>query len=128
RAHSMGRPGRYQYEAAIQSAHCHRPVDWFALRKLHRALLRVAPSLGAMVASAAVDAHLDGPEAGLRALDAITDPAVTRFQPAWATRAHLLAAAGRSAAAADAYRHAIELTADSGVIEYLRGQLGALRS
>ncbi len=36
-------------------------------------------------------AEIDGPDAGLRALDAIDDPAVERFQPAWTTRAHLLA-------------------------------------
>ena len=71
-------------------------VDFGALRKLYRALLRVAPSLGAAVALAAVDGEIDGPDAGLRALDAIDDPAVERFQPAWSTRAHLLAAAGRS--------------------------------
>src|SRR5215212_277723 len=53
RAHGFGRPGRFQYEAAIQSAHCSRTgVDAEALRKLHRALIRVAPSLGAAVASA----------------------------------------------------------------------------
>ena len=79
RAHGLGRPGRYQYEAAIQSTHCARAqggsVDWVALRKLHRALLRVAPSLGAAVALAAVDGEVDGPDAGLRALDAISDPA-----------------------------------------------------
>ena len=126
RAHGFGRPGRYQYEAAIQSAHCTRPVDWTALRKLHRALLGVAPSLGAAVASAAVDAEVDGPDAGLRALDAITDLAVERFQPAWATRAHLLAKAGRTAAAAAACRRALELTADPAVADYLRGRLAAL--
>jgi RNA polymerase sigma-70 factor (ECF subfamily) len=123
RAHEHRRPGRFQYEAAIQSAHCTRAtqgkVDLAALRKLHRALLRVAPSLGAAVASAAVDGELDGPQAGLCALDAIDDPAVERFQPAWATRAHLLAQAGRAAEAAHAYRRAIELTADPGVAEYL---------
>src|SRR5213596_2920850 len=58
RAHGHRRPGRFQYEAAIQSTHCARAVrgtvDLNALRKLHRALLRVAPSLGAAVASAAV--------------------------------------------------------------------------
>jgi predicted RNA polymerase sigma factor len=112
RAHGFGRPGRYQYEAAIQSAHCTRPVDWRALRKLHRALVRVAPSLGAAVASAAVDAEIDGPDVGLAALDAITDPAVERFQPAWATRAHLLVNSDRTDAAAAAYRRAIELTTD----------------
>jgi predicted RNA polymerase sigma factor len=126
RAHSFGCPGRYQYEAAIQSAHCRRPVDWAALRKLHRALLRIAPSLGAAVALAAVDAEIDGPEAGLHALDAITDRAAERFQPAWTTRAHLLAASGRSAAAAVAYRRAIDLTTDSGVADYLRRRLAAV--
>ncbi len=129
RAHGHRRPDRFQYEAAIQSAHCTRAtqgkVDENAVRKLHRALLRVAPSLGAAVASAAVDGEIDGPDAGLRALDAIGDPAVDRFQPAWTTRAHLLAEAGRAAEAAEAYRRAIELTADPGVAEYL---LRCLRS
>jgi predicted RNA polymerase sigma factor len=127
RAHDFGRPGRFQYEAAIQSAHCSRAtqgrVDGAALQKLHRALLRVAPSLGAAVASAAVDGEVDGPDAGLRALDAITDPAVERFQPAWTTRAHLLAEAGRAADAAEAYRRAIDLTTDPGVAAYLSRRL-----
>ena len=130
RAHDYRRPGRFQYEAAIQSAHCARArqgkVDANALRKLHRALLRVAPSLGAAVASAAVDGEVDGPDAGLRGLDAIGDPAVERFQPAWTTRAHLLAEAGRVTEAAEAYRRAIELTADHGVAEYLLRRLRSM--
>jgi RNA polymerase sigma-70 factor, ECF subfamily len=127
RAHDLGEPGRFQYEAAIQSAHCARAtqgrVDGHALQKLHRAVLRVAPSLGAAVASAAVDGEVDGPDAGLRALDAITDPAVERFQPAWTTRAHLSAEAGRAADAAEAYRRAIDLTNDPGVAAYLSRRL-----
>jgi predicted RNA polymerase sigma factor len=126
RAHGLGRPGRYQYEAAIQSAHCSRPVDWPALRRLHRALLRVAPSLGGAVALAAVNAEIDGPDAGLQTLDALTDPAVQRFQPAWVTRGHLLTRAGCPAAAVEAYRRAIDLTTDAAVAEYLRAQLAAL--
>jgi predicted RNA polymerase sigma factor len=130
RAHEFGRPGRFQYEAAIQSAHCsramHGHVDAEALRKLHRALMRVAPSLGAAVASAAIDGELDGPDAGLRALDAITDPAMQRFQPAWTTRAHLLAQAGRGSQAAEAYRRAIALTSDTGVATYLSQRLRGL--
>jgi predicted RNA polymerase sigma factor len=129
RAHGLGRPGRYQYEAAIQSTHCARAqgghVDWMASRKLHRALLRVAPSLGAAVSLAVVDGQVDGPEAGLRALDAITDPAIGGFQPAWTARAHLLTQAGRPAA--DAYRRAIELTTDAGVVEYLNRRLAAVK-
>lgn len=130
RAHGFGRPGRYQYEAAIQSTHCARTaggqIDWVALRKLHRALLRIAPSLGAMVSLAVIDGELDGPGAGLRALDAIVDPTVTGFQPAWTARAHLLANGGRPAAAAAAYRRAIGLTTDAGVVAYLNRRLGAL--
>jgi predicted RNA polymerase sigma factor len=123
RAHGLGRPDRFQYEAAIQSAHCSRArtgrVDGETLRKLYRAVLRVAPSLGAAVAAAAVDGEIDGPNAGLRALDAITDPAVGRFQPAWSARAHLLAEAGRPVEAVEAYRRAAELTKDPGLADYL---------
>lgn len=128
RAHGAGRPGRYQYEAAIQSAHCARArdgsVDRVALRALYRALVRLAPSLGASVALAVIDAEVDGPQAGLRALDAMS--ATERFQPAWAARAHLLAAAGESEAAAHAYRRAVELTTDAGVVRYLTRRLDAL--
>ena len=130
RAHGHHRPGRFQYEAAIQSAHCSRagggPVDAETLRTLHRALVRAAPSLGAAVALAALDGEIDGPAAGLRALDAVTDPAVERFQPAWAVRAHLLAAAGRIDEAAHGYRRAIDATSDPGVAEYLGRRLRAL--
>jgi predicted RNA polymerase sigma factor len=126
RAHGFGRPGRFQYEAAIQSAHSCRPTNPESLRKLYRALVRVAPSLGAAVALAAVEGQIDGPDAGLRALDAIADPAVDRFQPTWSTRAHLLAAAGRTEAAAHAYRVAIELTTDRGVADHLHEQLTSL--
>ncbi|PJE22801.1 MAG: RNA polymerase subunit sigma-70 [Mycobacterium sp.] len=128
RAHGAGRPGRYQYEAAIQSAHCARArdgsVDRVALRALYRALVRLAPSLGASVALAVIDAEVDGPQAGLRALDAMS--ATERFQPAWAARAHLLAAAGESEAAAHAYRRAVDLTTDAGVVRYLTRRLDAL--
>jgi RNA polymerase sigma-70 factor (ECF subfamily) len=130
RAHGTGRVGRYQYEAAIQSAHCARAhggqIDWVALRKLHRALLRIAPSLGAAVSLAVVDGEVDGPEAGLRTLDAITDPAIERFQPAWTARAHLLANAGRAKAASEAYRRAIDLTTDAGVAQHLGRRLAAV--
>jgi predicted RNA polymerase sigma factor len=127
RAHSFGRPGRFQYEAAIQAAHCTRPVDYPGLRKLYLALTRIAPSLGAAVALAAVDAEIDGAAAGLVALGAITDPAVARFQPAWTTRAHLLASSGEREQAGQAYEQALALTTDAGVRQYLTGRLQACR-
>lgn len=130
RAHTLGKLGRFQLEAAIQSVHCARAVsgitDWAALRKLHEALVAVAPSLGSRASLAAVIGRLDGPEAGLRALDSITDAAVQRFQPAWATRAHLLAVAGQTGEAARAYDKAISLTTDAAVRSHLRSLASAL--
>ena len=123
RARAPGRVGRFQLEAAIQSVHCARAAsgetDWRALRKLYAALVSLAPTLGARTALAATIGRIEGPAAGLAALDAIADPAVERFQPAWATRAHLLAEAGRAEEARRAYDRAISLTTERGVRRYL---------
>ena len=109
--------------------HCARArtgrTDWPALVTLHRALLRVAPTLGGRVALAAVVARVDGAPAGLAALDEVAgaEPASGRFQPLWATRAHLLAEAGDIDAARVAYDKARSLTTDPALREFL-----ALRS
>lgn len=130
RAHALGRTGRFQVEAAIQSVHCARArsgvTDWAALLRLHEALVRMAPTLGAQVALAAALARIEGPEAGLRSLDAIEDPALERFQPTWATRAHLLATAGRREEAREAYAKAISLTTEPGLRTYLEGRRQSL--
>lgn len=132
RARSLGQMGRFQIEAAIQSVHCARAVsgvtDWRALRTLHVALLSIAPTLGARVAHAAAVAHIDGPQAGLEALDAITDAAAQRFQPLWAVRAQLLAEAGFRKAAMRAYERAISLTTESGARRYLESRARLLIS
>jgi predicted RNA polymerase sigma factor len=132
RAHALGGIGRFQLEAAIQSVHCARAVsgstDWATLRVLYEALVRVAPTLGARVSLAATIGRLDGADAGLAALDRITDAALTRFQPAWATRAHLLAASGRVDEARRAYEKAISLTTDPGTRQYLSTRAAALGS
>ena len=125
-AQSLGRMGRFQIEAAIQSVHCARATsgatDWRALLILYEALLALSPTLGAKVARAAVLGRVEGAAAGLAALDAISDEAVQRFQPAWATRAHLLAEAGRGSEAVPAYERAISLTADVSARRYLERQ------
>ncbi|WP_226346955.1 RNA polymerase sigma factor [Agilicoccus flavus] len=97
-AHAQHTLGRFQLEAAIQAVHCaratDRPSDLAALARLHLTMHRIAPSLGNSVALAAVVGQVEGPEAGLLLLDELGDvfeAAAARFQPAWATRAHLLA-------------------------------------
>jgi RNA polymerase sigma-70 factor (ECF subfamily) len=94
--------------------------DWTALVRFYGALIAIAPTLGSRVALAAAIGGADGAEAGLRALDGIEDPALPRFQPGWATRAHLLAEAGRREDAAAAYDTAIALAADPGIRAYLQ--------
>jgi RNA polymerase sigma-70 factor (ECF subfamily) len=126
-AHARGQLGRFQLEAAIQAVHCARgrdgTTDWPTLLTLHRILQAVAPSLGSGVALAAVTAEVDGPAAGLAALDALLLEAGQRarlFQPAMATRAHLLDRLGRKEEAVAAYDSAISLTHDTAEREYLQ--------
>jgi RNA polymerase sigma-70 factor, ECF subfamily len=130
RASELRRLGRFQLEAAIQSVHCARArsgvTDWAALLKLYTALVALAPTLGAQVALAATSGRVGGPERGLAALDAISDPAVRRFQPAWATRAHLFTEMGRAELAEQAYRKAISLTTEPAVRHYLERKRAAL--
>lgn len=123
RARDLDRIGRFQLEAAIQSVHCARAssgvTDWGALRTLYEALVALAPTLGARVAHAAAVGRVEGAAAGLAALDALDDAAALRFQPLWATRAHLLSEAGRAADAWQAYERAISLTTDAAARRYL---------
>jgi len=125
RATSPGPPGRFQLEAAIQAVHCDRRrtgrVDWPALRTLYAALLEVASSLGAQVALAAVIGRTEDAEAGLAALP----PDAEQFQPYWATRADLLARAGRTEEATEAATTAAGLSDDPEVRAYLRTRYGA---
>ncbi|HEX7051193.1 MAG TPA: DUF6596 domain-containing protein [Longimicrobiales bacterium] len=130
RARALGRIGRFQLEAAIQSVHCARATsgrtDWIALHRLYAGLVSIAPTLGARVAFAAATERVQGPEAGLAALDRISDTAAQRFQPAWATRAHLLTEAGRVDEARRAYEKAISLTTERGVRSYLQRRRAAV--
>jgi len=100
------------------------PSDALPSEALHLAevLQAVAPSLGSGVALAAVTAEVDGPAAGLATLDALLAEAGQRarwFQPAKATRAHLLDRLGRKEEAIAAYEGAISLTHDTAERQYL---------
>jgi RNA polymerase sigma-70 factor (ECF subfamily) len=126
-AHARGQLGCFQLEAAIQTLHCARAhtgtTDWQAILDLHHVLHTVAPSLGADVARAAVIGEIDGPAAGLAALDAVVQgrgEQARRFQPTRAARAHLLARLGRHDDALVAYDAAIELTHDVAERQYLQ--------
>lgn len=129
-----GHVGRCGLEAAIQLLHMagvrRGRTDWPMLLRLHDDLETVAPSLGGAVSRSAVLAEVEGPEAGLAALDALspgtdsrTEKRVSAFQPAWVLRAHLLDRLGRDDDAAEAYRRALELTTDPAERAYLERRL-----
>jgi RNA polymerase sigma-70 factor (ECF subfamily) len=122
-AAGMGRIGRFQLEAAIQSVHCDRArsgrTDWSAIVTFYEQLVRLAPTLGVRVGQAAAVAETLGAEAGLSMLDTLEGHAVVAYQPYWAVRAHLLQRLGRLAPAARAFDRAIGLTEDEAVRKFL---------
>jgi RNA polymerase sigma-70 factor (ECF subfamily) len=131
RAAGMGRIGRYQLEAAIQSAHVVRrhagSSDWRAVVTLYDALLALTGSPVVAVNRAVALAESDGPVAGITALDALAgDGRLATYQPYWAARADLLARVGRTADASEAYGRAIGLETDPAVRDFLARRRTAL--
>ncbi len=121
-AGAMKSPGRFQLEAAIQSAMVQSRLTAADLRgpvlQLHRALIAFAPSMGNLVGYIAALAEVEGAVVGLAALDGLPAERVRDYQPYWALRAHLLALSGTDGADA-AYAKAIGLSADPATRAYL---------
>lgn len=131
RARDLGRIGRFQLEAAIQSAHIERArqgtVDWSAVVCLYDALVQLTRSPVAEINRAMALAELEGPCAGLYALEWVkADKRVEAYQPYWAVRANLLARAGKNEQAREAYGIAIGLECDASVRSYLQQACDAL--
>lgn len=125
RAGRLGAIGRYQLEAAIQSAHVERRrtgrTDWPAIGQLYDALIALTGSPVAAVNRAIATAETDGPAAALAALDTLAgDPRLAQYQPYWAARAGLLERIGRAELADAAYERAIGLEADPAVRNFLQ--------
>jgi RNA polymerase sigma-70 factor, ECF subfamily len=128
RAARAGRIGRYQLEAALQSAHAVRrrglAVDWVAMVGLYDALVFLTGSPVAALNRAVALAHGEGPQMGLALLDELSvDARLADYQPYWAARADLLARAGRQDEARDAYARAIGLESDPVIRRYLQGKM-----
>jgi predicted RNA polymerase sigma factor len=131
RASPMGAIGRFQLEAALQSAHVHRrrtgQANWPQVVQLYDALLVVAPSPVVAMNRAVALAERDGPAAALAALDALaSDPRLAQYQPYWAARADLLTRTGAAAEARRAYDVAIGLERDPAVRRFLQRRQSAL--
>jgi len=132
RAGPMGVVGRYQLEAAVQSAHVARRLtgatDWAAIARLYGALMELTGSPVVAINQAIAAAEAEGPAAGLALLDtAAADARLKEYQPYWAARAELLARIGDNAGAREAYELAIGLESDPAVRRFLQQRRGALR-
>jgi RNA polymerase sigma-70 factor (ECF subfamily) len=124
-ASRMGAVGRYQLEAAVQSAHVVRRLtgraDWAAIERIYDALSAIIDSPVVAINRAIAIAETRGPAAGLLTLDALAgDARLAEYQPYWAARAGLLARTGERAAADQAYERAIGLEADPAVRRFLQ--------
>ncbi|MBZ9677988.1 RNA polymerase sigma factor [Mesorhizobium sp. ES1-1] len=132
-AATKGIVGRYQLEAAVQSAHAARRrtgrTDWAALRMLYDALLSIVASPVVAINRAVAIAEGEGAAAGLAALYVLgDDKRLDDYQPYWAARAGLLARLGQVQLASDAYERAIGLERDPAVRRFLQGKRAALRN
>lgn len=117
-------PGRFQLEAAIQSAMLHSRRTGEDMRQpllaLHAGLLHFAPTIGNCVGHAVALADVEGPAAGLHAMDQLPTERVRAYQPYWAARVHLLKRIdGQAQAVLDALQKAVGLTEDPAVRAYL---------
>jgi RNA polymerase sigma-70 factor (ECF subfamily) len=133
RASTFGRIGRYQLEAAVQSAHVVRRrtgrADWPAIERLYEALASMTESPVVAINQAVAVAETRGAEAGLAVLDALQDdPRLADYQPYWAARAVLLGRTGAMEAADQAYARAIGLEADPAVRRFLQQRRQELRN
>ena len=131
KASSLSVIGRYQLEAAIQSAHAARRLtgstDWEAIVQLYQGLAKIMPSSVVAINLAVAIAEVDGADAGLAALpDLAGNVELMEFQPYWAARAALLSRAGLISEAAEAYGMAIGLESDPTVRNFLLAKREAL--
>jgi predicted RNA polymerase sigma factor len=116
--------GRFQLEAALQSAHVHRRLtghaNWDDVLSLYDALLALSGSPVVAINRTLALSEVEGSVAALAALDALaSDARLAQYQPYWAARAEFLTRAGDQAGARHAYDLAIGLERDPAVRRYL---------
>jgi predicted RNA polymerase sigma factor len=126
-AGKFGRIGRYQLEAALQSAHVERRrsgrTDWTPEVQLYDALHALTHSPVVALNRALAIAECEGPQAAFAIIDALSeDKRLADYQPYWAARADLLARMGESEQACHAYEMAIGLARDAAVRSFLQAR------
>ena len=131
RAGALSSLGRYQLEAALQSAHVYRchtgHANWAEVVQLYDTLftLHGSPVVAINRALAIAETHGAGP--ALEAMpDVATDARLAEYQPYWAARAELLTKTAAYPEARRAYEIAIGLERDPAVRRFLQRRQSAL--
>jgi RNA polymerase sigma-70 factor (ECF subfamily) len=128
KASQFKRFGRFQCEAAIQSAHAHRAFtgepQYAAILALYDLLWAHAPSLGVAIGRAAARIDAGDFASAAAALDALDPGDVASYQPYWVTRARLARALGDDAVERAHLTRALGLTEDAAVRAFLAARLG----
>jgi RNA polymerase sigma-70 factor (ECF subfamily) len=123
-----GRPGLFGLQAAIAAVHAEAPsyadTDWPEVLGLYDLLLAVWPSPVVALNRAVAVAMVQGPAAGLAALEEVADdPHLATYPYLAATRADLLRRLGRPHDAAQAYRTALTLATNATEKDFLTRRL-----
>jgi RNA polymerase sigma-70 factor (ECF subfamily) len=119
-------PGPFQIQAAIAAVHADAATadatDWSQIVQLYDQLHALRPNAVVAMHRAIAIGELDGPAAGLLALDLLDEDALADYQPYFAARADLLVRAGRADEADAAYARALELTTNPTERRFLEQQ------
>jgi RNA polymerase sigma-70 factor (ECF subfamily) len=123
RAAALRRPGPFQIEAAIQSAHNQRAftgqTPWAQIAQLYGVLTAQVGSIGARIGHAVALAETGDTAEALRLLEALPEAGLPSHQPYWVALAHVQRLRGADAEAEAALLRAAGLTADPQVRRFL---------
>ncbi|HEX9032409.1 MAG TPA: RNA polymerase sigma factor [Streptosporangiaceae bacterium] len=121
-------PGPYLLQACIAQCHAVAPTadatDWALIARLYDYLVRLVPSPVVELNRAVAVGMADGPQAGLRLVDALTESGtLAGYYLLPATRADLLRRLGSFGEAAASYRQALSLAGNEAERRYLSRRL-----
>jgi RNA polymerase sigma-70 factor (ECF subfamily) len=134
-ASRMLKYGRFQIEAAIQSAHTVRrhqgKADWQAINKLYAQLYQLTTSPVVGINQAVAMAEIATPQMALARLEQLSKEVglkdrMSNYQPYWAAMAHLQQLCGNVDAAKHAYIQAIGMCTDQATRLFLQSRLQQL--
>ena len=132
KALKSNRFGSYTLQAAIAAVHAEAQsvadTDWGRIVGLYDLLLRIQPSPVVQLNRAVAIAMCDGPETGLRYIDALLDHGeLENYYLAHSARADMYRRLGRTAEARSAYEKALALTQQEPERQFLQDRIRQLK-